>query len=50
MTIEEFNKQLLDIQRLAYERGFEDGKRQALLSVTKVYEDLPAEYLNDGNN
>ena len=53
-SIEEQVLQIARIQGMAYQdgykKGFEEGKKQALLSVTKVYEGTPAEFDNDGNN
>ena len=51
ITINEFQAQVQELQRLVYERGFKDGKEQALLSISKILpEELPAEFLNDGRN
>jgi len=48
-------KNVIELQARAYKEGYEmglkEGARRATISVTKVFEEeLPAEFINDGNN
>ena len=40
-------KNIIELQVKAYKEGFEAGKKQALESVSKIYEETPAEYENE---